>query len=119
MEYNTKDLIEQVLDLGFDCVLIDSMAEVVDGVRDDNNWDRKTAEAWLVDTCVRNNKGENKENKFTSFLLIQQVTKAGEFVGSNKLKHMTDVLLEMRRRSDRDGGDSYMSFQKNRNGKVE
>ena len=60
-----------------------------------------------------------KLNKFTSFLLIQQVTKAGEFVGSNKLKHMTDALLEMRRRSDRDGGDSYMSFQKNRNGKVE
>ena len=119
MEYNTKDLIEQVLDLGFDCVLMDSMAEVIDGVRDDNNWDRKTAEAWLVDTCVRNNKGENKLNKFTSFLLIQQVTKAGEFVGSNKLKHMTDALLEMRRRSDRDGGDSYMSFQKNRNGKVE
>ena len=119
MEYNTKDLIEQVLDLGFDCVLMDSMAEVVDGVRDDNNWDRKTAESWLVDTCIRNNKGENKENKFTSFLLIQQVTKAGEFVGSNKLKHLTDALIEMRRRSDRDGGDAYMSFQKNRNGKVE
>ena len=46
----------------------------------------KQTEAWLVDTCVRNNKGENKENKFTSFLLIQQVTKAGEFVGFKQIK---------------------------------
>ena len=119
MDYNAKDVIEQALDLGYDCVLMDSIAEVLDGVRDDNGWDRKTAESWLVDVCVRNNKGENKENKYTSFLLIQQVTKAGEFVGSNKLKHMTDALLEMRRESERDGGGTYMSFQKNRNGNVE
>lgn len=119
MQYNAKDVIEQALNLGYDCVLIDSIAEVLDGVRDDNGWDRKTAESWLVDVCVRNNKGENVENKYTSFLLIQQVTKSGEFVGSNKLKHMTDALLEMRRESERDGGGTYMSFQKNRNGNVE
>jgi DNA repair protein RadA/Sms len=119
MRFNMKDVIEQVLDRGYDLVLIDSIAEVLKGVRDDNGWDRKTAEGWLVETCVRNNKGENKEDKFTSFLLIQQVTKSGEFVGSNKLKHMTDALLEMRRESERDGGGTYMSFQKNRNGKAE
>jgi predicted ATP-dependent serine protease len=118
IEYNSKDVIEQVLDMGFDCVLMDSIAEVVDGVRDDNRWDRKTAESWLVDICVKNNKGENGEEKFTSFLLIQQVTKAGEFVGSNKLKHMTDATLEMRKESDRDGGGTYLEFTKNRNGSV-
>jgi hypothetical protein len=32
---------------------------------------------------------------------------------------MTDALLEMRRKSERDGGGTYMSFQKNRNGNVE
>jgi predicted ATP-dependent serine protease len=52
-------------------------------------------------------------------LLIQQVTKSGEFVGSNKLKHMTDAMMEMRRRSDRDGGGTYMNFIKNRNGNVD
>jgi hypothetical protein len=67
---------------------------------------------------VRNNKGENKSNKFTSFLLIQQVTKQGEFVGSNKLKHMTDAMLEMRRESERDGGGTFMAFSKNRNGNA-
>jgi len=119
MEYNTKDVIEQALDRGYDCILVDSIAEVLGGVRDDNGWDRKTAEAWLVEICIRNNKGENKLDKFTSFLLIQQVTKSGEFVGSNKLKHMTDALLEMRRESERDGNGTYMSFQKNRNGMAD
>ena len=118
LEFNSKDVVEQVLSKGFDCVLIDSIAEIVDSVRDDNKWDRKTAESWLVDTCVKNNKGENVEEKFTSFLLIQQVTKAGDFVGSNKLKHMTDEMLEMRKESDRDGGGTYLEFTKNRNGSV-
>jgi DNA repair protein RadA/Sms len=118
MNYNTKDVIEQSLNMGWDLVLIDSIAEIIDGVRDDNNWDRKMAESWLVDTCTMNNKGENKANSYTSFLLIQQVTKSGEFVGSNKLKHMTDAMLEMRREKVKDGGGTYMNFIKNRNGNV-
>ena len=119
LEHNTKDVIEQVMNMGWDLILIDSIAEIIEGVRDDNKWDRKQAESWLVDLCVKNNKGENKQDKFTSFLLIQQVTKSGEFVGSNKLKHMTDAMMEMRRRSDRDGGGTYMNFIKNRNGNVD
>jgi predicted ATP-dependent serine protease len=118
LEYNTKDVFEQVLNQGWDLVLIDSAAEIIDGVRDDNNWDRKTAEAWFVDACIRQNKGENVENKFTSFLAIQQVTKQGEFVGSNKLKHLFDAMGVMRRESERDGGKTYIMFEKNRNGNV-
>ena len=116
LNYNTKDVIEQALDMGFDLVLIDSAAEVIEGVRDDNGWDRKMAESWLVDICNKNNKGENKENKYTSFLLIQQVTKSGVFVGSNKLKHMMDAMMEMRREKE---GGTYMNFMKNRNGLVD
>jgi DNA repair protein RadA/Sms len=119
LEYNTKDVIEQVLNIGYDIVLIDSAAEIIDGVRDDNNWDRKMAEAWLVDICTKNNKGENKSNAYTSFLLIQQVTKSGVFAGSNKLKHLVDAMGEMRRESERDGGATYVNFTKNRNGVVD
>jgi len=119
LEHNTKDVIEQVMNMGWDLILIDSIAEIIEGVRDDNKWDRKQAESWLVDLCVKNNKGENNKNTYTSFLLIQQVTKSGEFVGSNKLKHMTDAMMEMRRESDRDGGGTYMNFIKNRNGNVD
>ena len=119
LDNNTKDVIEQVMEMGWDLVLIDSIAEIIDGVRDDNKWDRKQAESWLVDLCSKHNKGDNKLEKFTSHLLIQQVTKSGEFVGSNKLKHMTDAMMEMRKRSDREGGGTYMNFMKNRNGEVE
>lgn len=117
-QHNAKDMVEQVLSMGWDLVMVDSIAEIIDDVRTDMGWDRKTAESWLVDVCTQNNKGNNKENKYTSFMLIQQVTKAGVFVGSNKLKHMTDAMMEMRRESDRDGGGTYMEFTKNRNGEV-
>ena len=116
LEYNTKDVVEQILERGYDLVLIDSIAEIIDGVRDDNQWDRKMAESWLVDVCIRMNKGENNNNKYTSFLLIQQVTKSGVFVGSNKIKHLTDAMMELRRESERDGGGTYITFTKNRNG---
>ena len=119
LEYNTKDVIEQVLNRGYDLVLMDSAAEIIDGVRDDNNWDRKMAESWLVDVCIKNNKGENKTNAYTSFMLIQQVTKAGVFAGSNKLKHLVDAMGEMRRESERDGNGTYINFTKNRNGLVD
>lgn len=117
-DHNAKDVIEQVLGLGWDLVLIDSIAEVLDGVRTDNNWDRKTAESWLVDICVKNNKGENKDNRYTSFICIQQVRKDGGIVGSNKLKHMMDSMMEIRRESEQDGGGTYLEFTKNRNGNV-
>jgi len=118
LEYNTKDVFEQILSQGWDLILIDSAAEIIDGVRDDNGWDRKTAEAWFVDICIKHNKGENTGRKYTSFLAIQQVTKQGEFVGSNKLKHLFDAMGEMRRESERNGGGTYIAFTKNRNGNV-
>jgi DNA repair protein RadA/Sms len=117
--HNTKDVMEQLLTIGYDIVLIDSIAEVIEGVRDDNGWDRKTAESWLVDICVQNNKGWNTNNCYTTFLLIQQVTKSGVFVGSNQLKHLVDASAEIRRESDRSGGGSYIMFNKNRNGMVD
>jgi predicted ATP-dependent serine protease len=117
-DYNTKEVLEQVLDLGWNLILIDSVAEILDGVRNDNNWDRKTAESWLVDVCTKNNKGLNKRECFSTFMLIQQVTKGGVFVGSNKLKHMMDAAAEIRREKESDGGGTYIEFTKNRNGNV-
>jgi predicted ATP-dependent serine protease len=118
LDYNTKDVVEQILNRGYDLVLVDSIAEIIDGVRDDNNWDRKTAESWLVNICRKNNKGENVEELYTSFLMIQQVTKQGLFVGSNKLKHLFDAMMEMRKDKEKDGGNTYITFTKNRDGMV-
>jgi predicted ATP-dependent serine protease len=116
--HNTKDVIEQLLTIGWDIILIDSIAEIIEGVRNDNGWDRKTAESWLVDICVQNNKGWNTNNCFSTFLLIQQVTKGGVQVGSNKLKHLVDATAEIRRESVSQGEGTYIEFTKNRNGSV-
>lgn len=113
-EYNTKDVIEQSINIGWDLILIDSVAEVLDGVREDNNWDRRLAESWLIEICVKNNNGGNKTNCFTTFLHIQQVTKGGVQVGSNKLKHLIDASAEIRK--GKDGESDYIMFDKNRNG---
>ena len=62
------------------------------------------------------NLGNNTVKKNTTFIAIQQVTKGGVFVGSNKLKHNTTGMLELR--LDQESGSSYMVFAKNRRGSV-
>jgi hypothetical protein len=76
---------------------------------------RTQAEKWMIDIMVQNNKGKNAENKYTSFLAIQQVTKGGNFVGSNKLKHNTTGMIELRYSSEF-SGDRYAKVTKNRRG---
>jgi predicted ATP-dependent serine protease len=118
-QYNMKDVMEQILQEGYDYVLIDSIAEVLESVKEDCGMSFKEAEKWLIDLCQRNNEGENDRDVYTSFLLIQQVTKNGTFTGSNKLKHLTDGHMEMRREKMSDGGGTYMVFSKNRNGQSD
>ena len=116
LDYNMKDVIEGLLAKGYNYVLMDSLVEVIDSVKEDNKWSQGQAEKWLIDTCVKHNEANNKTGAYTTFLLIQQVTKNGIFVGSNKLKHITDAHMEMRRDSENDGGGTYIMFSKNRNG---
>ena len=116
---NMKDVIEGILAEGYDYVVVDSMAEVLESVKEDNGYSIKEAEKWLIDLCTNHNEGQNERNVYTSFLLIQQVTKNGTFVGSNKVKHMTDAHMEMRREKMSDGGGTYIVFTKNRNGQAD
>jgi predicted ATP-dependent serine protease len=113
-----KDVIEQLLQQGYDYILMDSMVEVLESVKEDSGMSQGQVEKWLIDLCVKNNEGRNDTNSFSSFLLIQQVTKAGVFVGSNKIKHITDAHLEMKREGEREGGGTYLMFTKNRNGQA-
>jgi DNA repair protein RadA/Sms len=116
MNCNSKQVFEEAISKGYDYVLIDSIVEVLDSVKEDASMSQSQAEKWLIDTCVKNNEANNAGKLHTTFLLIQQVTKNGVFVGSNKLKHITDAHMEMKRESDRDGGGTYIMFSKNRNG---
>ena len=66
---------------------------------------------------IRHNLGENDRKVNTAFLVIQQVTKGGVFVGSNRLKHNTTGMLEIRYDKDIEGA-SYLMFTKNRRGQT-
>mgnify|MGYP003343902482 CR=1 FL=1 len=116
LDFNLKDVIEQLLHKGYDYILMDSMVEIMESVKEDAGMSQSQVEKWLIDLTVGHNEGRNERGCYSSFLLIQQVTKAGVFVGSNKMKHITDAHLEMKRESEREGGGTYLMFTKNRNG---
>ena len=115
VDENPKSIIETMLNRGYDVVLIDSFVEVQDTVAEASAMSGKKAEKWLVDLMRHHNMGLNSSNKWTSFLCIQQVTKEGVFLGSNKLKHNTTGMMELR--FDKDG-TRYVMFTKNRRGEV-
>lgn len=116
-----KESIQAKLEEGWDLVLGDSFAEIADAVRGDYNETVRGAdkmsyndvEKWLVDLMVTHNKAENELHKNTAFVFIQQMTKGGDFVGSNKLKHNTTGMLELRYTKS---GDRKVVVSKNRRG---
>jgi predicted ATP-dependent serine protease len=114
---NCKLVVEDVLDRGYDLVLGDSFVEIQDAVKETAGMTTGSAEKWLIDLMLKHNHGENKGNCYTSFLMIQQVTKGGNFVGSNKLKHNTTGMLEIRF-TEEGGQERYLTFTKNRRGDV-
>lgn len=114
---NCKLVIEQVLETGYDVVLGDSFVEIQDAVKETAEMTTGAAEKWLIDLMVKHNAGENRTRAYTSFLMIQQVTKGGNFVGSNKLKHNTTGMLEIRF-TEEGAQERYLIFTKNRRGDV-
>ena len=115
VDENPKLVIETMLNRGYDVVLIDSFVEVQDTVKEASGMSAKSTEKWLVDLMRYHNMSNNDAKKWTSFLCIQQVTKEGVFLGSNKLKHNTTGMMELR--FDKDG-TRYAMFTKNRRGEV-
>lgn len=113
-----QEAIEAVLDEGYDCVLIDSWAEVNDSFAEENNCTKKKAESWLLNLMDKHNKAKNQCNKHTAFIVIQQMSKSGDFIGSNRIKHMTTSMAHLK--FDGRGRDAarYMIFSKNRRGDV-
>lgn len=109
---NIKEVIEYVFDLGYDVIALDSIAEVIDMYRDQNGGSAKSAESWFLKLQDKVKKGENSKGYYTSFINIQQMTKANEFVGSNRLKHMMESYCAVER--SKDGLERSMYFEKNR-----
>lgn len=115
LDDNPAEVIEETYKQGFDIILIDSFIEVQEAIQAACNMTRTQAEKWMIDIMIQNNKGNNDGKHYTSFLAIQQVTKGGNFVGSNKLKHNTTGMIELRY-STEFSGDRYAKVTKNRRG---
>ena len=113
-----KAIFEEVLNDGYDVVLIDSFIELQATIQEADKMTRNRAEKWLLDLMYQQNLGQNKGKKYTSFLNIQQVNKGGTFVGSNKLKHMTTGMMEIRFVDQITQDERYVVFSKNRRGHV-
>jgi predicted ATP-dependent serine protease len=114
-----KESIESLFAQGWDCIVLDSFAEINEAVKEDYNMfmggkmSTSGAEKWLIDLFIKNNLAENDNKKHTSFISIQQVTKGGAFVGSNKLKHNTTGMIELRYTKS---GERRINVSKNRRG---
>ncbi len=113
-----KTVIEKVLEEGWDLVLTDSYTEVNDTVKEECGLTKSRTEKWFLDLMIKHNKGENKTLTYTAFITILQLNKGGQFVGSNKLKHLTTSMLHLDWDGKENSGLRYMEFSKNRVGQV-
>lgn len=110
--------LEVLLGRGYDIVVMDSMAEVQSLVQGDMGLGSgKIAEKVILNLLQKHTNANNASNTHTSFLMIQQVNKDGEFVGSMRLKHMITAFLQIRWDKE-NKGKKYMVFEKNRRGDV-
>ena len=107
-----KQTLEYVFNLGYDIICVDSIAEVIEMYKDTYRTTESAAEFWFLNLQDKMKKGENLNKYYTSFINIQQVTKTGDFAGSNRLKHMTDGMAHIDR--SKDGLERTMYFSKNR-----
>lgn len=110
--HNIKETLEYAFDLGYDVIAVDSIAEVLEMYREAYNCSLRSAESWFLGLQDKMKNGENQGNYYTSFINIQQVTKSGDFTGSNRIKHMTDAMAHIE--VAKDGLDRSIYFSKNR-----
>ena len=106
-------ILKSILSEGWDTVLIDSFAELAVAIVDFHGGTMKNAETQLLNLFERHNKAENIGKKNTCFMIIQQVTKGGEFAGSNRFKHMITAMAHIKFLQD---GGRAIWFSKNRRG---
>ena len=115
----TLERLSSILDQGWDVVAIDSFYELQGIIKEEENITLKKAESMLLSLMKQQSKGVNDRSVNTTFLTIQQVTKSGAFVGSNRLKHSITAMMELRLENPKNiYSDRYAVFTKHRRGDV-
>lgn len=104
---NYVDILKETLSK-WKFVILDSFEVVIDQLREVKGWTAKKAESELINMLRQ----AASESGCTIFA-IQQYTKGGTFVGSNKIKHMLTGMIFVK--FDKNG-DRYVTFVKNRRG---
>ena len=118
-ETHNLETVKSVLEQGWDVVAIDSFYELQGIIKEEENLTLKKAESMLLSMIKQQNKAANGRSVNTTFLTIQQVTKAGHFIGSNRLKHSITAMLELRLENAKNiYSDRYAVFSKHRRGDV-
>lgn len=116
---HSLDTVKEILGRGWDIVAIDSFYELQGIIKEEENLTLKKAESILLSIIKQQNKAANDRGVNTTFLTIQQVTKAGHFIGSNRLKHSITAMLELRLENPKNVySDRYAVFSKHRRGDV-
>lgn len=116
---HSLETIKGILERGWDIVAIDSFYELQGIIKDEEGLTLKKAESILLSLIKHQNKAANGRGVYTTFLTIQQVTKAGHFIGSNRLKHSITAMLELRLENPKNiYSDRYAVFSKHRRGNV-
>lgn len=112
-------LMQKQLNMGWDIVAIDSFNELQGIIKEEENFTSHQAESCLLSLIKMHNKAMNEAKLNTTFLTIQQVTKRGNFVGTNRLKHMITAMMELRLDNPKNVfSDRYIIFSKHRRGDV-
>lgn len=110
---------EETLQQGWDIIAVDSFYELQGIIKEEENLTMKKAESRLLALIKKHNKAQNDRCVNSTFLTIQQVTKAGTFMGSNRLKHMITAMMELRLDNPKNiYSDRYVTFSKHRRGDV-
>lgn len=94
-EIHNREVVKEVVEQGWNIVAIDSFYELQGIIKDEENIRMKDAESWLLQLIKKQNKAQNDRRLNCTFLTIQQVTKSGNFVGSNRLKHAITAMMEL------------------------
>lgn len=92
----------------FDYVILDSFEVVIDQLKEIMGWTAKKAESELINILRL-----AASNHGTTIMAIQQYTKGGTFVGSNKIKHMLTGMIFVKFDENK---KRYVEFTKNRRG---
>ena len=118
-ENKSWDVFQRVLAQGWDIVAIDSFYELQGIVKEEENVTMKKSESMLLSIIRQHNKADNERKVNTTSLTIQQVTKSGAFVGSNRLKHMITAMMELRLDNAKNiYSKRFVVFTKHRRGDV-